>query len=100
MRRVIGCVALTVFLAGCASTAAVQGAKDGFRMSKKAGAKESAPFEYYASKVYLELAQFASGAEDHGQARKWSEESKRYSTEATRLAEAAAAAKAVEEGLK
>lgn len=100
MRWIICCATVGAFLAGCASTSAVQGAKEDFRAAKKAGAREGAPFEYYASKAYLELAQFASGAEDHGQARTWSEESKRYAAEATRLAEAAAAAKAVEEGLK
>ena len=88
MRRFMCWVALGTLLGGCASTAAVQGAREEFRAAKSAGAKEVAPFEYYASKAYLELAQFASGAEDHGQARVWSEEANQYAAEAIRLATA------------
>ena len=88
MTRILCCIALVALLGGCASTAAVNGARDEFRAAKAAGAKEAAPFEYYASKAYLELAQFASGAKDHGQAKAWSEESRQYAAEAIRLATA------------
>lgn len=86
MRGWLCCVALGVLLAGCASTAAVQGAREDFLAAKDAGAKEEAPFEYYASKAYLELARHASEVEDHAQARVWSKQSRQYAAEAIRLA--------------
>ena len=93
MRRWLCCVALGALLAGCASTVTVQGARDDFLAAKNAGAKEVAPFEYYASKAYLELARHAAEAKDHAQARTWSEQSRQYAAEATRLA-------GTEEGVK
>jgi hypothetical protein len=86
MNRWLSCVALGVLLGGCASTAAVQGAREGFLAARDAGAKEAAPFEYYASKAYLELARYASKAEDHTQARAWSKQSRQFAAEAIRLA--------------
>lgn len=86
MRGWLCCVALGALLVGCASTAAVQGAREEFLAAKDAGAKEEAPFEYYASKAYLELARHASETEDHAQARAWSKQSRQYAAEAIRLA--------------
>ncbi|MDF1552395.1 MAG: hypothetical protein P1P84_05000 [Deferrisomatales bacterium] len=85
MRRWLCGVALGVLFAGCASTGAVQGAREEFLAAKGAGAKDAAPFEYYASKAYLELARHASAAEDHAQARAWSKQSREYAAEAIRL---------------
>ena len=93
MKRWLTCFALGALLTGCASTAAVQGAREDFLAAKAAGAKEAAPFEYYASKAYLELARQVSKAEDHAQARVWSKQSQAYAAEAIRLA-------GVEEGVK
>ena len=86
MGRWLCCVVLGALLAGCGSSAAVQGARDGFLAAREAGGKEAAPFEYYASKAYLELARQASASEDHAQARAWSERSRQYADRAIRFA--------------
>jgi len=62
-------VALAGLLAGCAPTAALQGARDAYATAKAAGAKDKAPYEYYAANIYLNLADVVNKEKAYPQAK-------------------------------
>ena len=57
-------------------------ARDAVEAARAAGAREKAPFEYYAAKAYLELAEFGERAEERELVRNWGRKSVRYAEEA------------------
>ena len=85
MRRLLrgsAAVVCAALVAGCAPTAVLKGANDAFQTAKGAGAKEKAPYEYYAAKVYLELADTANKDKAYGQAKTYAEKSTELSKQA------------------
>lgn len=86
MKRAIGPtlagVALAGLLAACAPTAALQGASDAYATARKAGAKEKAPYEFYAAKIYLDLAREVNKEKAYPQAKEFAEKSVGYSRQA------------------
>lgn len=75
-------VALAGLMAACAPTAALQGARDAYASAKAAGAKEKAPYEYYAAKVYLDLAEGVNQEKAYPQAKAFSQKSQEFSKQA------------------
>lgn len=65
-------------------------ARDAVEAARAAGAKDKTPFEYYAAKAYLELAEFGERAGERELVRTWGRKSVRYAEEAlARLREGA-----------
>jgi hypothetical protein len=71
-----------VLLAACAPTAVMKGAQLSYQDAKKAGAKEKAPYEFYASKVYLDLADLANREKAYPSAKGFAEKSQELSRQA------------------
>lgn len=85
MRRLLAWTAAALFaalVAGCAPTAVLKGAQDSFQSAKGAGAKDKAPYEYYAAKVYLELANTANKDKAYGPAKDYALKSSELSKQA------------------
>ena len=75
-------VALAGLTAGCAPTAALQGARAAYASAKAAGAKEKAPYEYYAATIYLNLADVVNKEKAYPQAKAFAEKSQEFSRQA------------------
>lgn len=75
-------VALTGFLGGCAPTAALKEARNAYSTARAAGAKEKAPYEYYAAKVYLDLAEGVNKEKAYPQAKEFAKKSEDFSRQA------------------
>lgn len=86
MKRAIGptlaAAALAGLLFGCAPTAALKGAGDAYASAKSAGAKDKAPYEFYAAKIYLDLAREVNKEKAYGPARSFAEKSLEFSRQA------------------
>lgn len=72
--------------AGCASSNALRKAEAAFGQAKAADAETRAPFEYYASEAYLDLAHHEMAEGDRKMTVEFSETSEQYSAEALRKA--------------
>jgi hypothetical protein len=72
--------------AGCATSNAIQGAREQLQKAKGAGADWSAPFEYYAAEGYLNKAVLEAEEGDCKQAKIWTEQSRTYSAQALQMA--------------
>jgi hypothetical protein len=86
MRRasIFLCVAVLIaaLAAGCATSNAIQGAREQNQKAKDAGAIWSAPFEYYAGEAYLSKAVTEAEEGDCKAANVFTEQSLKYSAQA------------------
>lgn len=94
MRRaliVLCAVVLIVGLgAGCATSNAIQSAREQLGKAKDAGAIWSAPFEYYAGEAYLNKAVLEAEEGDCKAANVFTEQSRNYSGQALQMAKGGA----------
>jgi len=74
--------ALAAAGAGPAGAGEVLQAREAVEAARVAGAKDKAPFEYYAAKAYLELAEFGERAQERELVRTWGRKSVYYAQEA------------------
>ncbi len=90
MRRRMGWLAMgagvAALVTGCAATGAVQQARQSFEAAGKAGAEAKAPYEYYAAREYLRLAQLESDEVDGKAAREFAARSEEFSQKAVQKA--------------
>lgn len=90
MRRpwIVFCAVVLIFglAAGCATSNAIQSAREQLEKAKGAGAAWSAPFEYYAAEAYLGKAVHQAEKGDPKQANIFTEQSRAYSAKALELA--------------
>jgi hypothetical protein len=73
-------------LAGCAAQNAVTGAQLSFDRAKGAGAERAAPYHYFASEAYLELAKEELAEMDLAAAQEFAEKSLGFAGEAQKKA--------------
>ncbi|MBI5014416.1 MAG: DUF4398 domain-containing protein [Deltaproteobacteria bacterium] len=79
---IVAGVTVAGFLAGCAPTAALKSARDAYTSAKTAGAKDKAPYEFYAAKVYLDLAEGVSAEKAYSEAKVFAQKSQEFSRQA------------------
>ena len=75
-------IAVFGLLTGCAPTAVLNTAQESYKSARTAGAKEKAPYEFYAAKAYLELAGVANEEKNYKQAEDFARKSQEFSTQA------------------
>ena len=90
MRRALIVLCAVVLIAGlaagCATSNAIQSAREQLGKAKDAGAIWSAPFEYYAGEAYLGKAVFQAEKGDPRQADIFTKQSADYSAKALEIA--------------
>ena len=90
MRRasIVLCAVLLIagLAGGCATSNAIQGAREQLQKAKTAGADWTAPFEYHAAEGYLAKASAEAEEGDCKAARAFAEQSNSYSAQALKMA--------------
>jgi hypothetical protein len=94
MRRasIVLCTVLLIagLAAGCATSNAIQGAREQLQKAKAAGADWTAPYEYYAADAYLGKAVYQAEQGDTKQADVFTKQSADYSAKALAIAKGGA----------
>ena len=94
MRRVsiLLCAVLLIagLASGCATSNAIQSAREQLQKAKAAGADWTAPYEYYAADAYLGQAVYQAEKGDNKQADVFTKQSSAYSAKALEMAKGGA----------
>ena len=78
----IGGLLCAALLAGCATSASLEGARASLSKAKAAGAEGKAPYEYYLAEAYLKNAEHEVDEGDNKTAASFASESEKYAARA------------------